>query len=89
MATVHKIEVFFNGPTIYAMQGERMDVQGLPMVRMSHGTIVKPEGFRTSLADAKRAAADKIAYHASEMAGRAAALRAEADAMDAREACGI
>ena len=77
MTTVHKIDVFFNGPTIYAMQGEPIEVQGLPMVRMSHGTIVKPEGFRTSLADAKRAAADKIAYHASEMA---AALQAISEA---------
>lgn len=80
MATVHKIEVFGNDITVYAKEGETIDVYGVPMVRLRHGTIVKPDGFTTSLADAKRAAAARIETFREQLAERAAQLRQEADA---------
>lgn len=86
MARVHKIEVYGHDVTLYAKDGELVDVWGVPMVRLRHGTIVKPEGFHSRLVDAKRAAADKIDAIRSLMAGRAAELRAEADALEAKEA---
>jgi hypothetical protein len=86
MATVHKIEVYGGPVTIYAKEGETVNFQGVPMVQMRHGTIVKPEGFHASLADAKREAADRIDAIRQELAGRAEQLRAEADAIEAKEA---
>jgi hypothetical protein len=80
MATVHKIEVYGCNVTTYAKEGEALDVHGVPMVQLRHGTIVKPDGFHASLADAKREAADKIDEIRERLAERAAELRKEADA---------
>ena len=80
MATVHKVEVFGHDVTVYEKEGELVVFQGLPMVQLRHGTIVKPDGFHASLADAKRAAADKIDAIRGRLAERAAELRKEADA---------
>ena len=80
MATVHKIEVYGCNVTTYAKEGEALDVHGVPMVQLRHGTIVKPDGFHASLADAKREAADKIDAIRQRLAERAAELRQEADA---------
>jgi hypothetical protein len=66
--------------TTYAKEGEALDVHGVPMVQLRHGTIVKPDGFHASLADAKRAAADKIDAIRGQLAEQAAELRKEADA---------
>ncbi len=80
MATVHKIEVYGCDVTVYEKTGETIDVQGVPMVRLSFGTIVKADGFHASLADAQREAADKIDEIRQRLAERAAELRKEADA---------
>jgi hypothetical protein len=80
MATVHKIEVYGCNVTTYAKEGEALDVHGVPMVQLRHGTIVKPDGFHASLADASREAADKIDAIREQLAERAAELRKEADA---------
>jgi hypothetical protein len=80
MATVHKIEVYGCNVTTYAKDGEALDVHGVPMVQLRHGTIVKADGFHASLADAKRAAADKIDAIRGQLAEQAAELRKEADA---------
>jgi hypothetical protein len=80
MATVHKIEVYGCDVTTYAKDGEALDVHGVPMVQLRHGTIVKADGFHASLADAKRAAADKIDAIRGQLAEQAAELRKEADA---------
>jgi hypothetical protein len=80
MATVHKIEVYGCNVTVYQQAGEWVDVYGVSMVRLRHGTIVKPDGFHASLADAKRAAADKIDAIRGQLAEQAAELRKEADA---------
>jgi hypothetical protein len=66
--------------TIYAKEGETVNFQGVPMVQLRHGTIVKPDGFHASLADAKREAADKIDAIREQLAEQAAELRKEADA---------
>ncbi len=80
MSTVHKIEVYGGSVTVYQQAGEWVDVYGVSMVRLRHGTIVKPDGFHASLADAKREAADKIDEIRQRLAERAAELRREADA---------
>jgi len=80
MSTVHKFEVYGGAATIYAMEGETLDVQGLPMVRLLHGMITKPDGFHASIADAKRAAADKVDAISRHLAEQATQLRREADA---------
>lgn len=80
MSTVHKFEVYGGTVTIYAMEGETLDVQGLPMVRLLHGMIVKPAGFHASIADAKREAADKIDAISRRLAEQATQLRKEAHA---------
>jgi hypothetical protein len=80
VAKVHKIEVYGCDVTVYAKDGELIDVHGVPMVQLRHGTIVKPDGFRASLADAKREAAKKIDDIRERLAERAAELRQEADA---------
>jgi hypothetical protein len=80
MATVHKIEVYGCNVTTYAKDGETLDVHGVPMVQLRHGTIVKPNGFHSNIADAKREAADKIDEIRQRLAERAAELRKEADA---------
>jgi hypothetical protein len=80
MATVHKIEVYGCNVTTYAKDGETLDVHGVPMVQLRHGTIVQADGFHASLADAKREAADKIDAIRGQLAEQAAELRKEADA---------
>jgi hypothetical protein len=80
MATVHKIEVYGYDVTLYEKEGELVVFQGLPMVQLRHGTIVKPNGFHSNIADAKREAADKIDEIRQRLAERAAELRKEADA---------
>jgi len=80
MATVHKIEVYGGSVTVYQQAGETVDVQGVPMVRLRHGTMVKPDGFHANIADAQREAADRIDEIREELAQQAARLRQEADA---------
>lgn len=80
MTTLHKIEVYGCYVTTYAKEGEAIDVHGVPMVQLRHGTIVKPDGFHASLADAQRAAADRIDAIREQLAELAAKLRQEADA---------
>jgi hypothetical protein len=80
MSTVHKVEVYGCDVTFYEKECELVVFRGLPMVQLRHGTIVKPEGFHSSLADAKREAADKIDAIRQRLAERAAELRQEADA---------
>ena len=80
MATVHKIEVYGCNVTTYAKEGEALDVHGVSMVRLRHGTIVKPNGFHSNIADAKREAADRIDEIREDLAQQAARLRQEADA---------
>jgi hypothetical protein len=80
MSTVHKIEVYGGSVTVYQQAGEWVDVYGVSMVRLRHGTIVKPDGFHASIADAKRAAADKVDAISRHLAEQATQLRREADA---------
>ena len=86
MTTLHKIEVYGCNVTTYAKEGEALDVHGVSMVRLRHGTIVKPNGFHSNIADAKREAADRIDAIRQELAGRAEQLRAEADAAERKDA---
>lgn len=85
MATFHKVDVYRNCH-VYTTHGDGVEVEGRPMVLLSHGTIVRAEGYRPSLANAKRDAADQIDEFRVELAGMAAKLRAEADALDAKDA---
>jgi hypothetical protein len=79
MATLHKFDVFPGTTTVYHWAGEQVEVDGEPMVRLGHGTIVKSDGYHASLADAKRAAADRIDAVRADLAAQAAQLRQEAD----------
>lgn len=80
MSTVHKISIYGGSVTVYQHAGETVDVQGVPMVRLRHGTICRPDGFHSSLAEAQRDAADRLDEIREELAERAARLRQEADA---------
>ncbi|MFN9915712.1 MAG: hypothetical protein ACK53L_24180, partial [Pirellulaceae bacterium] len=53
--------------------------QGRPMVRLDHGTIVDAADYHATLAEAKRAAADRIEVMRQDLAVQAAELRAEAE----------
>lgn len=58
--------------------GQPVTVDGLPMVRLGHGTIVSAEGFYESKAEALRAAADKIDVLRLALIEQSERLRAEA-----------
>jgi hypothetical protein len=75
-----RVDVHGPGLTVWASQGEAVEFQGRPMVRLDHGTIVDAADYHATLAEAKRAAADRIDAMREDMAAQAAELRKEADA---------
>jgi hypothetical protein len=77
-----RFRVYVHGPglTAWASKGEAVEFQGRPMVRLDHGTIVDAADYHATLAEAKRAAADRIEVMRQELAAQAAELRKEADA---------
>lgn len=85
MAKFHKCDVYRHDVYVTSLSGESVTVEGVPMIRLSHGTIVKAEGYHSRLSDAKREAADLIDEYRGDLAAKAAALRAEADGLDTKE----
>jgi hypothetical protein len=77
-----RFRVYVHGPglTAWTSKGEAVEFQGRPMVRLDHGTIVDAADYHATLAEAKRAAADRIEVMRQELADQAAELRKEADA---------
>lgn len=86
MTKLFKVDVFFNGVSTYMAEGEEVEFQGRRMVHLPHGVIVESGGYQKTVADAKRAAANRIDAIRVDLAGEAAKLRAEADAMEGKEA---
>jgi hypothetical protein len=80
MAMRFRVDVHGPGLTVWTSKGEAVEFQGRPMVRLDHGTIVDAADYHATLAEAKRAAADRIDAIREELAVQAAELRKEADA---------
>ncbi len=80
MAMRFRVKVYGPGLTVWESKGEAVEFQGRPMVRLDHGTIVDAADYHATLAEAKRAAADRIDAIREELAVQAAELRKEADA---------
>lgn len=82
MATVHKIEIGSSidgrGVSVFRQTGETIEVDGRPMVRLSHGTIVRADGWHATKADARAAAADRIAGLGRTLLAQSEQLRQEA-----------
>lgn len=67
-----------DGLMTYVNRGAPVLVNGDPMVRLAHGTIVDSQGWHADLESAKRAAADQIEELGTRLMEQAARLRAEA-----------
>lgn len=87
MSTLHRIEVTErlgpDGVITYATVGERVTVDGVPMVRLEHGTIVAANGWHTSRTAALLAAEHQIEAIRLRLIGQSERLRAEADEITA------
>ena len=81
MIKLYQVEVFHShNPVIYENSGELIEVNGVQMVRMPHGTIVPiTDRWFASRADSKRAAADAVEKIQRDLGELAAKLRAEAE----------
>lgn len=79
MAMRFRVDVHGPGLTVWTSKGEAVEFQGRPMVRLDHGTIVDAADYHATLAEAKRAAADRIDAIREDLAVQAAELRAEAE----------
>lgn len=60
------------------IEGEAIDVAGVQMVRLRHGTIVSATKWQTSKAEAIVAAADRVEALAKRMLEQAQRMRSEA-----------
>lgn len=60
--------------------GEPITVNGTPMVRMAHGTIVRADGWFSTDAEARADAADRLQNMVRQVLGRIHQLRTEATA---------
>ena len=84
MSTMYRIELAdgaiskSTGIGMWTTTGEPVTVDGVPMVRLSHGTIIRAEGFYASKREALRAAAESIDGLRAVLAGQAERMRAEA-----------
>lgn len=58
--TLYRYEVLSLDHQPWLSSGEPVTVDATPMVRLTTGVVVPAVGFRESLADAKRDAADKL-----------------------------
>jgi hypothetical protein len=67
------------GLGFYTTWGESREVDGVPMVRLSHGAILPAENWFPTRAEALRLAAHKIEQHAMTLMAQARDVRAQAD----------
>lgn len=67
-----------NGIDWDVAEGEEIDVHGIQMVRMPHGTIVAATKWRESKSEAIASAADRVEELARRMLDQAERMRAEA-----------
>lgn len=75
-----------DGLSTWELVGDSVTVDGVPMVRLSYGTITLLKNFVPSRADALRIAADKVDEMRLRLVEQSARLRAEADALTAKAA---
>lgn len=82
MATVHRIDigntVDSHGVHTFKQAGEAIEVEGRPMVRLKHGTIVRADGWSATPAEARVVAADRISGLGRTLLAQAEQLRQEA-----------
>jgi len=90
MSKVYACQLWSDYTHTYEQVGETIDVEGQQMIRIGQGTngTIVPVGseWRSTRAEAKRAAAEKVDQARIKLAGLAAKLRAEADAEEGKEA---
>lgn len=79
MDAMYQIEVFSatgpTGVTTWQMKGQRLFVDGQPMVRMPHGTIVQADGWFPTIREARLHAAFKLDSMARAIAAQASEMR--------------
>lgn len=77
MATLFRYETAGLEHEPFLLQGDEITVDGAPMVRLRHGTIVPADGYCTSIAAAKLNLAERLDAMAQKVLGRIAALLKE------------
>lgn len=82
MSTLYKVEVFASavqstGLTTMLLRGQPLTVDGTPMVRLPHGTIVEAKGWHAELEAARRAAANEIEGFGQLLLNQAERIRTE------------
>ncbi|MFO0453544.1 MAG: hypothetical protein ACK52I_33635 [Pseudomonadota bacterium] len=84
MSNRYRIDFGTNGVSHYTHTtvGDALAVEGEPMVRLAHGSIVRDVGFHTTLADASRDAAGRIEALGHRLLAQAERLRAEAASLE-------
>lgn len=73
--TLYRYEVTSLDHQPWLSSGDPVMVDATPMVRLTSGVVVPAVGFRESLADAKRDAADKLELMLQRVQKRIASLR--------------
>ena len=68
-----------NGLAFWVSAGEPINVDGQPMVRLPHGTIVPAQDWQTSRAESLRLAALRIEELGLRLLQQAKTVRADAD----------
>lgn len=78
MATLFRYETAGLEHEPFLLQGDEITVDGAPMVRLRHGTIVPAEGYCSSIAAAKLDLAARLDRMSKKVISRIATLLEEA-----------
>lgn len=80
MTQLYKVEVFdtaihSHGISTILLRGQPLTVEGMPMVKLHHGTIVEAGGWHADERDARCAAAERIEELGRKLLAQADSIR--------------
>lgn len=82
MGNVYRIDIGSQidsrGVMTWDQKGEVVDVQGVPMVRLQHGVIVRSHGWSEDMSDARLKAAMRIEEMGRSLLAQAERMRSDA-----------